>query len=124
MLDLPRARYVSAGGGHESPVMRYRSLSDEIAPLGQVKMLAGIDDVTESLHRPPQLVIGGVERDGGEAEDVRGAEVGDDAARLERPRDARRLIVLDCEVPTAPLRLAWGTNGEGVWRGGEPGLFQ
>src|SRR5688572_23383965 len=87
-------------------------------------MLAGVDDFTERLNRLPQLMVGGGEGSRGEADDVRGAEVGDDAARFERSRDPRRLVVLDGEVTTPPLRLAWGANGEAVgWRG-EPGLLQ
>ena len=75
-------------------------------------MLAGINNLAQRLNGLPQLVIGGVERRRGEADDVRGAEVGDDAARLQRPRDARSLIVLDGEMTTAPLRLAAGCR----WR--------
>src|SRR4051812_3937919 len=124
MLNLPGARDVPAGGGDEPPLKRYRSLRDELATRSQPEMLAGVDDFAECLNRLPQFVVGGVERGGGEADDVRGPEVGDNAARLERPRDSWRLVVLDGEVAAAPLRLARGADGEGVGRRGEPGLLQ
>ena len=75
-------------------------------------MLAGIDDLPERLNGLPQLVVGGGERHRSEADDVRGAEVGDDAAGFEGPRDPRRLVMLDGEVTTPPLRLAGGADGE------------
>ena len=42
--------------------MRYRSLRDEFAALGQPKMLAGVDDFAQRLNGLPQLVVGRVER--------------------------------------------------------------
>src|SRR5688572_3836867 len=96
-------------------------LRHQIAAFFQLEILAGVDDFTERLNGLPQLVVGGGDRRRSEADDVRGAEVGDDAARFERPGDPWRLVVLDGEVTAAPLRLARGADGEGVGRRGEPG---
>src|SRR5215210_5813234 len=64
------------------------ALGDELATLGESEMLARVNDLAQSLNGLPQLVIGRGERRRGEADDVRSAEVGDDATGFERPRDA------------------------------------
>src|SRR5215210_5090941 len=87
-------------------------------------MLARVNDLTQGLNGAPQLVIGRVERRRGEADDVRSPEVRDDAAGLERPRDARSLLVLDGEVAAAPLRRPRGADGEAVGARREPALLQ
>src|SRR5215217_329406 len=99
-------------------------LRDELPAFRALEVFARVDDLPQVPRGLPEVVVGGVEGDRGEADDVRGPKIGNDAATFERFGDAGSGVVLDGDVATAPDRVTRGADAIGIWFGRQTARFE